>query len=667
MDVKKIIIGFATAATLGGGGTIVVDQQINPYEDKGNRFEIVASSTIEEAGKNKVSLEKDRPAVTLEKWNGEAGLTVAYEKVKGKGNRAFLTDRMEWKDGKEEVHAYPLDAKEGMEDGGFEIEVILNEKPDTNVFDFKIEGAEELDFFYQPDLTPEEIEEGFQRPESAVRSYAVYHKERANYRLGQTNYDTGKAFHIYRPKAIDAGGNEQWAELSYADGTLTVTVPETWLANATYPVSVDPTFGYTTQGASTYEFVATTVDNPVGLLATLPTLAVPTSISYYARHTINPKSIFGRIYAGSAGSRGTSLYTSVAADNASTSYTLETRAITARSLTATTYWLEAAGSPEGPGTGVADIAYDTGGATDTGYTTDDVGVLTYNTNKYSIYATYCDPSLGYCIESYTVAGAFAWTAPTSVTSADVACWGAGGGGGVIASSGGGGGGGGAFASSTVGVTAGTSYTVRVGAGGAEDSSTPAGDSSFGTTTVVADGGVGTIDETAGTGGTVANSTGDVEFAGGTPGVGKVTGDVGGGGGGGAGPSGKGGNGASGTSYTVGGGGGGGNGGSDGSGATGGASTNGGAGGNGGNAAVGLAGASNSKGGGGGGGGDNTFRGGAAGVPGGGSGGGEVTGAGAGAAGQCTITYTIASGDTNTPVPDIIFNADVIFDADIILN
>jgi len=36
-----------------------------------------------------------------------------------------------------------------MKDGGFEIEAYLKEKPDTNVFEFPITGADDLNFFYQ--------------------------------------------------------------------------------------------------------------------------------------------------------------------------------------------------------------------------------------------------------------------------------------------------------------------------------------------------------------------------------------------------------------------------------------------------------------------------------------------------------------------------------------
>jgi hypothetical protein len=83
-----------------------------------------------------------------------------------------------------------------MEDGGFEIEIYPAERPSTNAFRFAIEGAEDLDFFYQLELSAEESAEGAVRPENVIGSYAVYYKTKANHRVGDTNYATGKAYHI---------------------------------------------------------------------------------------------------------------------------------------------------------------------------------------------------------------------------------------------------------------------------------------------------------------------------------------------------------------------------------------------------------------------------------------------------------------------------------------
>lgn len=66
-------------------------------------------------------------------------------------------------------------------------------------------------------------------------------------------YMTGKFCHIYRPKLIDANGNEAYADIDINRETalMTITYPKTFLDNAQYPVTVDPTFGYTSVGGTT--------------------------------------------------------------------------------------------------------------------------------------------------------------------------------------------------------------------------------------------------------------------------------------------------------------------------------------------------------------------------------------------------------------------------------
>jgi hypothetical protein len=68
------------------------------------------------------------------------------------------------------MHAHSLQPREGMKDGGSEIEIIFQEKPKSNVFAFPIEDAQDLDFFDQPKLSPEKIAEDTVRPESVICS-----------------------------------------------------------------------------------------------------------------------------------------------------------------------------------------------------------------------------------------------------------------------------------------------------------------------------------------------------------------------------------------------------------------------------------------------------------------------------------------------------------------
>lgn len=150
-----------------------------------------------------------------------------------------------------EVHIYDKGISQENPEGAGEFEWVLKSKPAMNVLTATIQ-TKGLSFYYQPSLTSEEIAEGVSRPDNVVGSYAVYHSTKSNHKVGDKNYKCGKAFHIYRPKAIDANGVEQWCDLNIneAKGLLTVTVPQKFLDEAVYPVRVDPTFGYTTAGAS---------------------------------------------------------------------------------------------------------------------------------------------------------------------------------------------------------------------------------------------------------------------------------------------------------------------------------------------------------------------------------------------------------------------------------
>lgn len=151
-------------------------------------------------------------------------------------------------DGRVDVECYCVDGIGEQNVSGFEFEIVLRERPVSNVVEMAIE-TEGLKFYYQPELTQAEIDEGATRPENVVGSYAVYHATCGNMHKGQATaqkYQTGKAFHIYRPKVVDANGDWIWGELSIDSeaGILSITVDQQWLDSAVYPVRVDPTFGY---------------------------------------------------------------------------------------------------------------------------------------------------------------------------------------------------------------------------------------------------------------------------------------------------------------------------------------------------------------------------------------------------------------------------------------
>lgn len=253
-----------------GGGIGITDQAINPYTDIGNQYELPVGSEINPS--DKVIIDKDSPTVILDQWNGESQVSIKPEFSEGVANpkvtatRPLLSKKMQFTQGDETAFVEP-----SATSSEFNIDITLNSKPASNVFTYTVTGADDLDFFYQPALnesfpnakgcTPTDCIDPItgvhmNRPENVVGSYAVYSKEKQGHREGATNYGTGKLFNIYRPKATDADGNETWAILDYKSGELSVIVPQQFLDTATYPVIIDPTFGYTTLGGSSLSTVA---------------------------------------------------------------------------------------------------------------------------------------------------------------------------------------------------------------------------------------------------------------------------------------------------------------------------------------------------------------------------------------------------------------------------
>jgi hypothetical protein len=124
----------------------------------------------------------------------------------------------------------------------FEYDVVLLREPETNVVSIDLSVPDGLEFFRQPS---EEAARkyGIRCAPEVLDSYAVYWKERNG------RYKTGKFCHIYRPRIRDAWGREVWGRLEITGRRMSVTIPEEWLADAAYPVVVDPVIGTQTRGA----------------------------------------------------------------------------------------------------------------------------------------------------------------------------------------------------------------------------------------------------------------------------------------------------------------------------------------------------------------------------------------------------------------------------------
>ncbi len=195
----------------------------------------------------------------LNKWDKEASVEVFLDMVEA-DIHTFIDNKIEIEDSKKKIRVYPLDTRSTKDfygdttddiqchDGGLRYDVEYFEKPPTNFYDESLVCINTR-WSKQPFLTQEDIGRGVVCPINVEGSYAIYHVSKKN-----NQYMTGKMLHRYRPIAIDALGNKAWCDMEvdrYIDPTsMRVTIPQQFLDEAIYPVTIDPDFGYTTIGTA---------------------------------------------------------------------------------------------------------------------------------------------------------------------------------------------------------------------------------------------------------------------------------------------------------------------------------------------------------------------------------------------------------------------------------
>ncbi len=318
-----IIIGSIVAFAATNPPTVMTDISKDKLLEKYNASETIkakyaisgASLKKEGKDKNKTSVELGNetanefsPELKVKRWDGEAYLKITPDlsAIDAKDKTLELAgDKVKFGTPKVDYEMYEIPSSELTPEGAYEYNIILKEKPASNVIILDIE-TKGLDFSYQGELTTKETERGDTRPENVVGSYSIYLEggKAGDYsELGGMNYRSGKFGHIYRPKIEDATGKWVWGELSIdeANGKLSVAIPQTFLDTAVYPVkhAAGLTLGYTTEGGS-------------GISISVPTIvcerATSTSSGYGDRISVSVNSytigtlIKGALYFGPAGS-----------------------------------------------------------------------------------------------------------------------------------------------------------------------------------------------------------------------------------------------------------------------------------------------------------------------------------------------------------------------------
>jgi len=126
--------------------------------------------------------------------------------------------------------------------------------PPNGIIWFEVNFSDGLEWRFQRPLTAPELDQGASAGAGVEGSYVCYGDRRGRFvdrrGLEWANYETGRFAQIFRPRAIDADGAAVWADqfLDPLAGKLRVELPLDWLRQARYPVTLDPTIGYTSVG-----------------------------------------------------------------------------------------------------------------------------------------------------------------------------------------------------------------------------------------------------------------------------------------------------------------------------------------------------------------------------------------------------------------------------------
>ena len=338
------------------------------------------------------------PQVKIMRWDNECNYSIRLiddntGSVKQEGDKVIY-DKQDKK-----IEFYEVD-------DSYKMVWFLKEKPETNKVEFTIQ-SKGLKFYYQPELTQEEIDEGAFRPENVVGSYAVYASEQKTNWVGGKEYKAGKFGHIYRPHLYDSNGLEAWGDLHIENGIYSVGIPQDFLDKAVYPIKSNDTFGYTTIGTAGYKSFVCQADGSQFSGVN----GVATSMSAYLT-PVGTSDVIMALYNASTLAR-----VGLTNSGSSSSTTWKTLTFpTGINISAINYIL--AIKEDG---NVQRIQYDVGsvgqGSYDILACLDLVMPATYvkdgtNTDKYSIYATYTAGGTNVKVEPSAVSSTFSIPAPT---------------------------------------------------------------------------------------------------------------------------------------------------------------------------------------------------------------------------------------------------------------
>ncbi|PIY96085.1 MAG: hypothetical protein COY66_05010 [Candidatus Kerfeldbacteria bacterium CG_4_10_14_0_8_um_filter_42_10] len=210
------------------------------------------------------------PQFKLMRWDNEVNFSIRLLHNESNPTVKEEDGKIKWQGKKIETHFYDLPVSNDNPEGGYEVDVHLLEKPDSNKIEFSL-NTKDLKFERQPAFTeePDNLAPGTEtfdrnncydkegnliahRPERIIGSYAVFASVPKYNFVDGKRYGSGKVGHIPKPRLVDYVGKEEWGEIDIdvEKGKVTVTIPQDFLDNAVYPIrhAAGLEFGFHTIG-----------------------------------------------------------------------------------------------------------------------------------------------------------------------------------------------------------------------------------------------------------------------------------------------------------------------------------------------------------------------------------------------------------------------------------
>lgn len=198
-----------------------------------------------------------KPQIKVTRWDNERNLSLRLQHNENNPLINSRPDKVSWDGSIYKVRTYdvaPNPTIASLREGGHEFQTIITQPVPQNRVRFSV-VSKGIYGVVQPELTAAEIAAGAFRPDEAIGSIVFFNTIYSPNLVGGKVYGPNVFGRLLRPWIIAANGKAGWGTFDYKEqaGLLDVIIPDD-IANdpTSYPIlhSAGTTMGYTTIGAS---------------------------------------------------------------------------------------------------------------------------------------------------------------------------------------------------------------------------------------------------------------------------------------------------------------------------------------------------------------------------------------------------------------------------------